>query len=147
MTVSKVLGFNLRAVMQLDTRLIDVRHCRMGDAVGYGSSWSCPEDMPVGVVAAGYGDGYPRHAPSGTPLLVNGRRAPLVGRVSMDLITVDLRSISDARPGDPVRLWGAGLPAETVARHAGTIAYEMFCHVSARVRRDYVGSAASLPGE
>jgi alanine racemase len=128
----------LRPVMTLHSELIAVKHCRQGDAVGYGGDWQCPEDMPVGVVAIGYGDGYPRHAPQGTPLLVNGQQAPLVGRVSMDMICVDLRAQPDAQAGDAVVLWGEGLPAEEVARAAATIAYELFCGVTARVPREYV---------
>ncbi len=91
--------------------------------------------MPVGVVAIGYGDGYPRHAPTGTPVLVNGQRVPLIGRVSMDMITVDLREQSGAKTGDPVVLWGAGLPVEEVAARAGTIGYELLCQVTPRVLR------------
>lgn len=130
-------GQDLRPVMSLKSELIAVTPCRQGDAVGYGGAWVCPEDMPVGVVAMGYGDGYPRHAPTGTPVQINGRRVPLVGRVSMDMICVDLRTLPDARPGDPVVLWGEGLPAEDVAHAAGTIAYDLFCGVTARVPRDY----------
>lgn len=133
----------LRPVMTLKSELIAVTRCRQGDAVGYGGTWICPEDMPIGVVAIGYGDGYPHHAPTGTPVRVNGRRVPLVGRVSMDMICVDLRTLPDARPGDPVVLWGEGLPAEEVARAAGTIAYELFCSVTARVSRDYVSPSAT----
>jgi alanine racemase len=128
----------LRPVMTLRSELIAVKHCKAGDAVGYGATWSCPEDMPVGVVAMGYGDGYPRHAPAGTPVLVNDIEVPLIGRVSMDMICVDLRGQIDAKVGDDVVLWGDGLPAETVARAAGTIAYELFCNVTARVPRQYV---------
>jgi len=124
----------LRPVMTLSTRLIAVRHLQQGDAVGYGGSWRCPEAMRVGVAAIGYGDGYPRHAPSGTPVLINGQRAALVGRVSMDMITVDLRKIDDAEVGNPVVLWGEGLPADEIARAAATIAYELFCGVTQRVR-------------
>jgi alanine racemase len=124
----------LRPVMTFSSALIAVNHLKKGDAVGYGGTWVCPEDMPVGVVAVGYGDGYPRHAANGTPVLVNGERQPMVGRVSMDMITVDLRSQPDARTGDPVVLWGEGLPAEEVAEAAGTIAYELFCGVTPRVR-------------
>ena len=123
----------LRPVMTLWTRLIAVRRLNRGDPIGYGGSWSCPEEMPVGVAAIGYGDGYPRHAPSGTPVLVNGERAPLVGRVSMDMITIDLRGQPHARVGDPVVLWGEGLPADEIARAAGTISYELFCGVTDRV--------------
>ncbi len=124
---------DLRPVMTLSTRLIAVNQLRKGDAVGYGAAWVCPEDMPVGVAAIGYGDGYPRHAKAGTPVLVNGRRAALVGRVSMDMICLDLRGYPAAHVGDPVVLWGEGLPVEEVARHAGTIPYELLCGVTARV--------------
>jgi alanine racemase len=127
----------LRPVMSLESQLIAVYARRKGDSIGYGQTWSCPRDMPVGVVAAGYGDGYPRHAPAGTPVLVNGQVAPLAGRVSMDMICVDLSDQPNARPGDPVRLWGDGLPVESVAANAGTISYEVLCNVSPRVPREY----------
>jgi alanine racemase len=123
----------LQPVMTLCSRLIAVNRLHKGDAVGYGGSWTCPEDMPVGIVAIGYGDGYPRHTESGTPVLVNGRRVPLIGRVSMDMITVDLRSQPQARVGDPVVLWGKGLPVEEIARYASTISYELLCGVARRV--------------
>ena len=124
----------LKPVMTLSSRLIAVNQCQSGDRVGYGGGWRCPEPMPVGVVAIGYGDGYPRHAPSGTPLLVNGSRVPLIGRVSMDMVTVDLRSQPQAKVGDPVILWGRGLPVEVIAQAAGTISYELLCSVFQRVR-------------
>ncbi len=124
----------LRPVMTLSSQLIAVNHCRRGDPVGYGGHWRCPEAMPVGVVAIGYGDGYPRHAGNGTPVLVNGCRVPLIGRVSMDMITVDLRTQRNAKVGDPVVLWGAGLAAEEVADAAATISYELYCGVTSRVR-------------
>ncbi len=123
----------LRPVMSLQSRLIAVNRLRQGDAVGYGGSWVCPEDMAVGVAAVGYGDGYPRHARPGTPVLVNGQRTPLVARVSMDMITLDLRGQPEARVGDPVTLWGAGLPVEEVAAAADTIPYQLLCAVSPRV--------------
>ena len=94
--------------------------------------------MPIGVVGVGYGDGYPRHAAAGTPVLVNGQRVPLVGRVSMDMFSVDLRALPQAAIGDPVVLWGAGLPVEEIAEAAGTIAYELFCGLTARVPRVYL---------
>ncbi len=125
---------DLRPVMTLQSNLIAVNKCFKGDGVGYGKTWICPEDMPVGVVAIGYGDGYPRHAPSGTPVLVNGRMVPLIGRVSMDMITVDLRTYPQAVTGDQAILWGKGLPAEIVAQHAGTISYDLFCGVTSRVQ-------------
>ena len=124
---------HLRPVMTLRSRLIAVRTLLEGDAVGYGGAWTCPEDMPVGVVAIGYADGYPRHAPSGTPVLVNGQRVPLIGRVSMDMISVDLRSQPEVRIGDPAVLWGDGLAVEEIAAHADTIAYELLCGVGSRV--------------
>ncbi len=124
---------DLKPVMTLGSRLIAVNRQSKGAPVGYGGAWVCPEDMPVGVVAVGYGDGYPRHAASGTPVLVNGHRVPLIGRVSMDLICVDLRAFPQAKVGDAVVLWGEGLPAEEVARKASTIAYELLCGVTQRV--------------
>ncbi len=128
----------LKPVMTLQSRLIAINHFARGSPIGYGGSWVCPEAMPVGVVAAGYGDGYPRHAPSGTPVLLNGQRVPLIGRISMDMLTIDLRSQPSARLGDPVTLWGDGLPAEEIARQAGTIAYELFCGVTQRVRFEVI---------
>jgi alanine racemase len=121
--------------MTLESELIAVHSRRKGDAIGYGGDYRCPEDMRIGVVAGGYGDGYPRHAPAGTPVLVNGVRVPLAGRVSMDMITVDLRQVPTADIGSPVILWGEGLPADEIATRAGTIAYELFCNVNARVPR------------
>ena len=129
---------DLRPVMTLHTRLISIKRLRRGEPVGYGGTWTCPEDMDVGVAAVGYGDGYPRHAPSGTPVLVNGREAALIGRVSMDMITLDLRQHPEARIGDPVVLWGEGLPVERIAQAAGTISYTLLCGVTARVRVEVV---------
>lgn len=126
---------DLQPVMTLQTALIAVHARRKGDPIGYGGDWRCPEDMPVGVAAIGYGDGYPRHAVSGTPALVNGVRVPLIGRVSMDMITLDLRDLPQAKVGDPVVLWGQGLPIEEVAKCAGTISYELMCHVTERIPR------------
>ncbi len=128
----------LAPAMALESRVIEVRSCRAGDSVGYGATFRCPEAMPVGVVAAGYGDGYPRHAPNGTPVLVDGQRVPLAGRVSMDMLTVDLRTRPHTRVGDAVELWGPGLPVAEVASAAGTIAYELLCGVAPRVPREYV---------
>jgi alanine racemase len=125
---------DLRPVMTLKSRLIAIRELKAGDAIGYGGTWYCPEDMRVGVVAIGYGDGYPRAAGNGTPVLLNGRRAPLVGRVSMDMITIDLRGHEKAAIGDEVILWGNGLPVEEIAACVGTIAYELLCGVTHRVR-------------
>ena len=127
----------LQPVMSLHSELIAVNQRRQGDPIGYGGIYRCPADMPVGVVAIGYGDGYPRHAPGGTPVLVNGMRAPLIGRVSMDMICVDLRDCPEAGIGDPVVLWGAALPVEEIASQAGTIGYELLCQVTQRVPLEY----------
>lgn len=123
----------LRPVMTFTSHLIAVNQFKKGDAIGYGASWYCPEDMAVGVVACGYGDGYPRHAKAGTPVLLNDRRLPLVGRVSMDTLCVDLRTAPMAKIGDAVTLWGKGLPVEEVAECAATIPYELLCAVAGRV--------------
>ncbi|HEY0662594.1 MAG TPA: alanine racemase [Lysobacter sp.] len=126
--------FDLRPAMTLATRLIAINHIRKGERIGYSATWECPEDMPVGVAAIGYGDGYPRHAPAGTSVLVDGRRAQVIGRVSMDLMTIDLRGIAGARVGAPVTLWGPELPVELIAESAGTISYELTCSITRRVR-------------
>lgn len=126
--------FGLQPVMTLHARLIAVHEVPAGESVGYGAAWTASQATRIGVVSIGYGDGYPRHAPSGTPVLVNGRRCQLAGRVSMDMITVDLGEVP-ARPGDEVVLWGEGLPADEVAAAAGTISYELFCRLTPRVRR------------
>ncbi len=123
----------LRPVMTLRSRVIAVKSARAGDPIGYSGRYHCPEAMPVAVVAVGYGDGYPRHAEDGTPVQVAGRRLPLIGRVSMDLITLDARAYPDVRVGDEAVLWGRGLPVEEVAAKAGTIAYELLCSVTSRV--------------
>ena len=130
-------GLGLRPVMTLETRVIGISEMRKGDAIGYGGSWVCPEDMRMGVAAIGYGDGYPRHAASGTPVLIGGRRVPLVGRVSMDMITLDLRGHDAVREGDRVVLWGEGLPAEEVAAAADTIGYELLTGITGRVQLEY----------
>lgn len=124
----------LKPVMTLQTRLIAVRHLKQGSSIGYGARFICPEDMPVGVIAMGYGDGYPRTAEDGTPILVNDVRCQIVGRISMDMATIDLRSCAHAKPGDPVVLWGAGLPVEEVAKHTSHIPYDLLCAVQSRVK-------------
>lgn len=124
----------LRPVMELHSRLIAVKKIEVGDTVGYGGSWMCEKPTTMGIVAIGYGDGYPRYAKVGTPVLVNGRRVPLIGRVSMDMITVDLEAQAHAKPGDPVTLWGEGLPVEEIAQWADTIPYTLVCGVTQRVQ-------------
>ena len=127
----------LQPVMTLRTKLIAVRKLKAGDPVGYGGTWVAPHDINIGVAAIGYGDGYPRHAPSGTPILVDGVRTEIIGRVSMDLLTIDLTPAPNARVGDSVVCWGAGLPVEDVARSVGTISYELFCRLTGRVKFRY----------
>jgi alanine racemase len=131
-SIGRQLG--LRPVMTLHSRLIAVKPIEAGDTVGYGGSWTCEKSTTLGVVAIGYGDGYPRHAKTGTPVLVNGQRVPLVGRVSMDMMTVDLGIGTQAKPGDPVTLWGEDLPVEEVAHWADTIPYTLVCGVTQRVQ-------------
>jgi alanine racemase len=124
---------DLRPAMQLESRLITVKEVEAGETVGYGASYCCPERMRIGIVAVGYADGVHRVLPSGTPVLIQQQRVPIVGRVSMDMIAVDLRRLPHAQVGDPVLLWGSGLPAEEVAACAGTLAYELFCGLTRRV--------------
>tara|TARA_R110002072_G_scaffold14582_9_gene60225 strand:+ start:36114 stop:37193 length:1080 start_codon:yes stop_codon:yes gene_type:complete len=123
----------LKPVMTLESELISIQRLKKGEPVGYGATWRCPEDMPVGVVAAGYGDGFPRHAKSGTPVLVNDVRCALIGRASMDMLTIDLRSQPQAEIGDRVVLWGESLPVEEIAQYADTIPYELLCGVHKRL--------------
>jgi len=124
----------LTPVMTFVSELISIKRLPAGSSVGYGSTYALDADSRIGVVACGYGDGYPRHAPSGTPVLINGFYAPLIGRVSMDLLVVDLGDMQ-AQVGDEVILWGADNPVETIAKCAGTIAYELTCGITARVER------------
>ncbi len=122
----------LMAAMELRSRLIAVHDLNAGDQVGYGGAWYCPQDMRVGIVAIGYGNGYPRHAPSGTPVQVAGQPAALIGPASMDMLAVDLRHCPQSRTGDTVLLWGPELPVERVAACAGTIPHQLLsvahCH-------------------
>lgn len=130
-------SLGLASVMTLESELIAVREIAAGEHVGYGCTFTAERPMKIGVVACGYADGYPRHAPTGTPILVDGRRTRTLGRVSMDKLCVDLTDVPDAVAGSPVTLWGrfgeVGLPADDVAAAAGTISYELFCAVAARV--------------
>jgi alanine racemase len=125
--------FGFRPAMTLATRLVAVNRIARGERIGYGATWECPEDMPVGVAAIGYGDGYPRSAKSGTPVRIGNVHAKVVGRVSMDLVTLDLRDAPEAKVGDVVTLWGPSLPVEVIAQHANTISYELTCGVTRRV--------------
>lgn len=126
-------ALGLKPVMSLVSQVIAVQRLRPGERVGYGFSFEAKAPLTLGVVACGYGDGYPRHAPSGTPVLVNGRRTRTVGRVSMDMIAVDLTDDPGAGVGAPVTLWGEGLSADEVGAAAGTLSYELLTRLTARV--------------
>lgn len=132
----------LRPVMTVSTRLIATKHVEAGERVGYSGTWVANRRTRIGIAAIGYGDGYPRHAPNGTPVLINGRRQRLVGRVSMDMIAVELDG-NDAVVGDRVVVWGDGLPVEEIARAAGTIPYELLCGVTQRVKLQVVDRATA----
>ncbi|MTH47984.1 alanine racemase [Intestinirhabdus alba] len=130
--------FGCRPVMSLTSSLIAVREHKAGEPVGYGGTWISDRDTRLGVVAMGYGDGYPRAAPSGTPVLVNGREVPIVGRVAMDMICVDLGPGAQDNTGDPVILWGDGLPVERIAEITKVSAYELITRLTSRVAMQYV---------
>ena len=124
-------------VMRLESELIAIRDLAAGESVGYGGRFTCDKPTRVGVVAAGYGDGYPRHAPDGTPVAVNGQRTRLIGRISMDMLTVDLSDQPNAAIGDTVQLWGDTISASEVARPSETLSYELFTGVTRRVHFHY----------
>ncbi len=128
----------LRPAMELNSTLIAVQHVKKGEAIGYGATFTAANDLRIGVVAAGYGDGYPRHAQTGTPVLVEGEPSRLVARVSMDMLTVDITHIPQATVGSSVTLWGTDLPIEQVAHHAGTISYELYCQLTNRVHHQWI---------
>ncbi len=131
-------ALGLKPAMTVASRLIAVHEIAAGETIGYGATYRCPETMRVGVVAVGYADGVHRILPTGAPLLIHDTRVPIIGRVSMDMITVDLRSLPQAAVGDAVTLWGQGLPVEEVATWAGTLAYELFCGLTNRVHYRYL---------
>ncbi len=129
----------LEPAMTFQTRLIALRHVVRGESVGYGATWTADRDTLIGIAAAGYGDGYPRSLPSGTPVLIGGHRAPLAGRISMDMLAIDLTEHPGTPAvGDCVTLWGRGLPVELVAEAAGTIPYELVCGITQRVAMELV---------
>ena len=135
----------IEPVMTLRARLISIKQVAAGESIGYGAAYVCEQEQRIGVISIGYGDGYPRRMPAGTPVLVKCRvdgqqqsvQVPLCGRVSMDMTMVDLTQCPQARVGDEVLLWGEGLPADEIARRCGTIAYELFCQVTPRVHFIY----------
>lgn len=134
--------FELEPVMTLKSSLIAIRRLKKGAKVGYGAAWTAPEDTVIGVVATGYGDGYPRMAPNGTPVWVKGRIVPSVGHVCMDMMFVDLGLNATEKVGDEVILWGKEVPVENVAALCGTIPYELLCRVMPRVDTRYVKDGA-----
>jgi alanine racemase len=127
-------SLGLLPAMTLESEIIAVQQVRKGEGIGYGHLFTASRDMRIGIVACGYADGYPRHAPTGTPAVVEGRPSRTLGRVSMDMLQVDLTDIGHAHVGSPVTLWGNGCPVETVAAAAGTISYEMLTALAPRVR-------------
>ena len=126
-------SIGVRPVMTLRSEIIAVQPLEPGAQVGYGGSYTATRAGRIGVVACGYADGYPRHAPYGTPVLVQGKKVRLAGRVSMDMLTVDLTELPEAGIGSPVTLWGDGLPVDEVAHSAGTVGYELLCAITTRV--------------
>jgi alanine racemase len=133
----------LEPCMTLESAIIAVQCLKPGDTVGYGSSFTATRPMRIGVVACGYADGYPRHASNGCPVLVEGVRVPMAGRVSMDMLCVDLSTVPQAGIGSRVTLWGRGLPVEEVAAAAGTVSYELLCALARRVPVDELNRDAS----
>ena len=130
--------FGMQPVMSLTSSLIAVREHKAGEPVGYGGTWVSERDTRLGVVAMGYGDGYPRAAPSGTPVLVNGREVPIVGRVAMDMVCVDLGPNAQDKTGDEVIMWGNGLPVERIAEITKVSAYELITRLTSRVAMKYI---------
>ena len=129
----------LQAAMLFQSKIIAIKQIKQGESVGYGATWVAQRDSLIGVIAAGYGDGYPRLAPSGTPVLIEGKRVELVGRVSMDMISVDLTDLPETRIGDTATLWGADLPVEEIAQHCQAIPYQLLCGLTQRVAITYQG--------
>lgn len=126
-------ALGLQPVMTLQSRVIAIQTLQPGDSAGYGSLFTATQPTRIGTVACGYADGYPRHAPTGTPVLVDGARTRLIGRVSMDMLAVDLSELPQSGIGSAVTLWGEGLPVDEVAQAAGTIGYELLCALAPRV--------------
>lgn len=123
--------------MTMTSQIISIRQVPAGESTGYGRDWVAKKDSILGMVSIGYGDGYPRHAANGTPVLVNGQRVPLAGRVSMDMIAVDITVLKGVKIGDPVELWGDALSIDEVAASSGTIGYEILAGLTGRVPITY----------
>lgn len=131
---------NLQPVMTLSSKIIAIHDLKVGDKVGYHGLFEAEYPMRIGIAACGYADGYPRHAPTDTPVLINNQRSRLLGRVSMDMLAIDLTGIKNAKPGDSVVLWGEGIPVDEIAKYAGTSSYELLCGLAARVDRKFLKS-------
>jgi alanine racemase len=130
----------LKPVMTLSSKLIATQNIKAGDRVGYGGLFQAIRPMRIGIVACGYADGYPRHAPTGTPVLVNGQRTRTIGRISMDMLAVDLSHIDNSEMDSPVVLWGKGQPVDEIAQLADTVSYELLCALAPRVTKKYSGT-------
>jgi alanine racemase len=128
----------LTPIMTLQSIIIALRELKINDSVGYGESWRAEKTSVIATIAIGYADGYPRNAKAGTPVFINNQLAPLAGRVSMDMITVDVTNVANVSLGDVVELWGENLSVEVVAEHMNTINYELLTRVSARVPKVYI---------
>lgn len=128
-----IAGFDLQPVMTFNSEILAIQQVKKGEQIGYGSRYTADRDMRIGIVACGYADGYPRHAPDGTPVIVNGHKTHLVGRISMDMLTIDVTDFPDVNYGSPVELWGEELPVDDVAMACGTIGYELLCAITPRV--------------
>lgn len=126
-------NYGLKPAMRFSSEIIAIQPVQAGDSVGYGSRWQAQREGRIAVVACGYADGYPRHAPDGTPTFVEGHVAPVAGRVSMDMMTIDITHVPDARVGSQVELWGENIPVDVVADRSGTIGYELLCAIAPRV--------------
>lgn len=131
-------NFGLRPAMTFESAIMSLRRISAGEAVGYGAAWVAERDSLIATVSGGYGDGYPRHAPNGTPLAVSGQIVPLVGRVSMDMLAIDVTDMEQVKLGDAVEFWGEQVPVEQVAELSGTISYELLTGITSRVPRIYL---------
>ncbi len=125
------LELGLKPVMQFNSKLFHIRNCKKGETIGYGATWRCPQDMPVGIIPVGYADGYPHTAPSGTPVVVNGIRTQIIGAIAMDKMAIDLRLVSNAKVNMPVQLWGEHLSLEEIASISNRFTYELLSGVRA----------------
>ncbi|TFT85679.1 alanine racemase, partial [Proteus mirabilis] len=128
-----IADFDLQPVMTFNSEVLAIQSVKKGEQIGYGSRYTAQRDMRIAVVACGYADGYPRHAPDGTPVIVKGHKTQLVGRISMDMLTIDVTDLPDVEHGSPVELWGNQLPVDEVALACGTIGYELLCAIAPRV--------------